>query len=441
MSILRASIAIFAGLSAASATATFSQDDLAKVQSYWNSIAKYETKPSARQNRFGKWQVRLTAEGSTWIWKYNKIKSSQKVNPKVDLGAQTPAQKPWEVWFKAQVAWDQYQAAIECQKRNLDEIGKALPALPIAPPEPGDCPAELVLQLGQPPKFASAVVPTRHEVSFEDVKVSFEDNVAVRPTYAYYRFPNGVADEGTPVASLSADLLDKLFDRSKINGSVARVMTAISPLEGGFDSINTYDTGFVSVGFIQFASLREGKGSLGELLSRYKSTDPFSFDSDFRRFGVDVTTDGYLSAVNLVTLQSATGSDANTQIIEDKRLISVFARAGKVSDAYRSAQLSVAKKRFYPGDDNVKFNADGTTVTVRVSDIIRSEAGIATLMDRNVNTGNIRSLSDVLSRIYRDKKLTDPMDLADSEIEIITAMRWRENFLKDKSLSQPATTR
>ena len=117
-------------------------------------------------------------------------------------------------------------------------------------------------------------------------------------------------------------------------------MRAVSILEGGFDSVNTYDTGYVSVGFIQFASLKEGGGSLGAVLKNFKAADPLAFASDFHRFGVDVDETGHLVVVDPTSGAVATGAEANARIIEDKRLIAVFGRAGaraKVSAPPRSA--------------------------------------------------------------------------------------------------------
>jgi hypothetical protein len=46
---------------------------------------------------------------------------------------------------------------------------------------------------------------------------------------------------------MSPEELNRIFAASGLTPVEARVMRAVSLLEGGFDSINTYDTGF-SVG-------------------------------------------------------------------------------------------------------------------------------------------------------------------------------------------------
>ncbi|MCE9558178.1 MAG: hypothetical protein K8R88_04440 [Armatimonadetes bacterium] len=413
--------------------------DVQDVQEYWKKTAKYEIKPSMKEAKVGKWQVRLTAEGSKWLSKYNKVKGfAGKVAPNEDAGTTDPSQLTWEQWVKSRIAFDRWEAADLCRAKNKEAGGSALPPQDgIAPISPGPCPAELMLQIGDAPKFAAAVVPHVHEVVFEDgTKIALEDNPAMRSNYTYYRFPQGVNTEGTQLTQLDPKTVDTLFETANLNGSIQRVMCAISPLEGGFDSFNTYDTGFVSVGFIQFASLAEGKGSLGELMGAYKTRDPFTFDSDFRRYGIDVTFDNYLSVVNLGSGKIVTGSEAAMEIIEDKRLAAVFVRAGRLSNSFRVSQLQVARNNYYPADDKVKFAGR----SVVISDIIRSEAGMATLMDRKVNTGNLSLLSRVCAETFEAKKLTDPMDLGDYESQIISRMKWRKSFLGDKGLSQPAAS-
>jgi hypothetical protein len=74
---------------------------------------------------------------------------------------------------------------------------------------------------------------------------------------------------------------------------------------------------------------------------------------------------------------------------------------------------------------------------VRVGDIIRSEAGIATLMDRKVNTGTLDPLPFVLALIAGENGLTKASDFLRFERDIITAMRFRKNYLEDTNLSQP----
>ncbi|MGK4422385.1 hypothetical protein ACSLVQ_29465, partial [Klebsiella pneumoniae] len=84
----------------------------------------------------------------------------------------------------------------------------------------------------------------------------------------------------------------------------------------------------------QFACLQAGAGSLGKMMQQYKADDRPGFDRDFHAFGVDVTDDGKLCVLDLDTQAEVTGPEAMKRIIEDKRLIAVFQRAGKLSDTF-----------------------------------------------------------------------------------------------------------
>src|SRR5207244_4361894 len=115
-------------------------------------------------------------------------------------------------------------------------------------------------------------------------KITYTDHHDVPSRYAYYRFSQGVQYLGTPVNSIPESELSAAFSAAGVPPFESKVMRAVSPLEGGFESINTYDTGFLSVGFIQFATLSGGTGSLGPVLQREKESDPAAFEKDFRRF-------------------------------------------------------------------------------------------------------------------------------------------------------------
>jgi len=182
------------------------------------------------------------------------------------------------------------------------------------------------------------------------------------------------------------------------------------------------------------------------------------------------------------------GADAVQAIINDKRLTAVFERAGLQSDAFRLAQVLVARDRYWPGDDRFAVNinylvedhGEGTesktigtfygmnealpeaekalkqaeekrktdptyrvyldrrNVYVNVADIVKSEAGMATLMDRKVNRGSLKPISDVAAVLVRKYNLTDLNQLAKHERELVQLMKYRTDFLVDPTLSQPA---
>jgi hypothetical protein len=420
----------------------FTSDERDAVLRYWSDPTRYVSTVPTDAMEKGLWQVRLTTEGSTWLWALNKGKKNLGP-PLPDAPAASDEQKAADAWVTARIARDRWIAWQAAVRNNQRVLGKALPAVDkdtpaVEPPDPGPLPALLAGTVGNPPPFAAAVVPMQHEVRFDDGTLVYQDNIRTgSQRYAYYRYSQGVISFGTAVKTLPQDKLDHLFHLANISDAEARVMRSVSMLEGGFDSINTYDTGYVSVGFIQFACLKDGAGSLGAMLRDYKTTNPDQFQKDFRDFGIDVTPSGALGVLDLVTGAEVYGPDAAKKIIDDKRLIAVFQHAGQRSEPYVAAQIRAAKDLYYPGDDTFSITIDGQTYTGKVSDVIKSEAGLATLMDRKVNTGTIALLTQVATDIAAEVKPKSLAELAKYEWEIVQRMRYRRDYLADASLSQP----
>lgn len=411
----------------------FNDSDVKAVTAYWSQPGRYAKEPL--KDPRGPWTVRLTPEGSLWLWNYNKARGLGKTNPEVTPGPQSVDEIDWEAWINAKVAYDRYQAAIKVSELNAKELG----VTPDAPAgdsvdDPGLMPPGLLDLMGDPPDFAAAVRPTTYTVNFDDgLTLGYTDQVPVRPRYAYFRFPMGVSANGKKIT----ESMNRLFKLAGLSDTERHVMSAVSPLEGGFDGINTYDTGFVSVGLIQFACLSSGGGSLGAVLQLEKAASPDAFRSDFHRFGVDVTDSGKLDCLDTDTGQEMQGPDAAKRIIDDKRLTAVFQRAGQMSDAFKVAQLQAARQMYYPADDKLTISLPDGALECRVGDIIRSEAGLATLMDRKVNTGNLGQLASVVQGVAQDSGAKTVDELASKEADIIASMSFRKDFLADASLSQP----
>lgn len=410
---------------------SFTREEVERILAYWRAPGRYEASVPPSAVLKGEWQVRLTPAGSKWLWDYGRARGLVK-GPPSQISVPQGNSKTWEAWIDARVAHDRWIAekdAAEKKARSFT-IKEA--------PDPGPAPDSLLELMTEPPPFAEAVRPMQHSIRFDnDAPISFVDNPNMRPRYAYYRSPGGVMSIGTPVKNLPESDLDRLFDKADVEPSARRVMKAVSLLEGGFDAVNTYDTGFVSVGFIQFACLKEGAGSLGAVLQSEKSASPDDFEKDFRAFGIDVLADNRLVALDLESGEEKRGADAAAQIIGDKRLAAVFAHAGRESDAFRIAQIRVAESLYYPASDPISISAGGQTISGKISDVVTSEAGIATLMDRKVNTGKLQPLTDVLSQIAREYGLAKLSDLAQFERDIIMALRHRVDYLADASLVQP----
>lgn len=415
---------------------SFSPEEIARIAAYWSEPGRYEIAPPAHAATKGPWQVRLTPEGSKWLWDYYKARGLGKVPPSQVPAARNPEERVWESWIESRIAYDRWLAAAKAFEQNRKSV-KDLADPGTEPQKPGQIPESLRSLLREPPSFAAAVEPKQHTIRFEDAVISLADNPNMRPRYAYYRFAEGVMSGGTPVRSLPERELSKLFEKAGVGESAQNVMKAVSLLEGGFDAVNTYDTGFVSVGFIQFACLKEGGGSLGAMLQAYKANWPDEFRRDFRRFGIDVSADGLLVAVDPITATVKKGTEAAAAIIRDKRLISVFQRAGRVSESYRVAQIQTAYKLYYPGNELVTISVGERRLSGRVSDIVRSEAGLATLMDRRVNTGNTEPLTPILAEIAAANNIPSFYDFWQFERDILAALRYRKDYLADPSLTQP----
>jgi hypothetical protein len=424
----------------------FTQQERDAVVKFWAEPGRYAEKLPSESEAISPYQVRLTVAGSIWLREYNRARGQSKIPPTSNASPQNGEQKGWQDWIDGKIEHDRWVAVKAAEEANRNLSGgeskfddRTLPKT--EPLDPGDPPIALVALAGKPPAFAESVLPMLHEIKFADgTKIKLVDNCRMRKNYAYYRFEKGVASEGESVKTLADDYLASLCRRAGLADVELRVMKAVSILEGGFDAVNTYDTGYVSVGFIQFATLKDGGNSLGGLLALYKRESPAHFDRDFRKFGLEVTADEKIACLDPATGVELSGEAAALKIIEDKRLIAVFQYDGLKSDAYRAVQLRSAKEQFYPADDVVTLKVNGQTVTGRVGDVFKSEAGLATLMDRKVNTGKLDPLQSTLERYAAANQITEFADLARLEYELVNAMQYRHDYLLDNSLTQPIAT-
>ncbi|HTQ11308.1 MAG TPA: hypothetical protein VMI31_14680 [Fimbriimonadaceae bacterium] len=424
----------------------FTEEERQAVVQFWAQPGRYLESLPPDSDKVGPFEVRLTVEGSTWLREYNRLRGMNKVAPTTTAKPQNEQQKGWQDWIDAKIEHDRWMAEQVAQQSNRKLAGhdtklddRTLP--PAEPPDPGPAPADLIAFAGDPPRFADSVVPMMHQISFDDgTKISFADNVKMRKNYAYYRFRQGVNWDGDTVKEMPEDHLRSLCQKAGLSDSEFRVMKAVSMLEGGFDAINTYDTGFVSVGFIQFATLKDGGNSLGDMMKLYKDEDPQDFQTDFRRYGIDVTPDAKLACLDPATGAELTGEAAVRKVIDDPRLIAVFDYDGEKSDAYDAMQLRSAKAQFFPADDPISVDVNGRVLAGKVSDVFHSEAGLATLMDRKVNTGHLDPLPETLQDFAAANQVASLADLAKYEHDIVQALQYRRDFLASADLSQPDET-
>ena len=242
-------------------------------------------------------------------------------------------------------------------------------------------------------------------------------------------------------AKLIGDNFDNLLTAKGAAGlsdTARKAFTAISKLEGTFEASQTYDTGYVSIGFIQFTTGPDGDGSLIRALLDEKTASPDAFAEDFHRYGIDVTTDGKITVIDPKSGAELIGPDAVKCMVDDPRLVGVFVHAGRFSIKWKAAQVRAAYKVYWPMDGEITLQLAGSPTTCKVSDIVQSEAGITTLLDRKINRGNIREFPDVVNRIAKVHGCETLDDIQKYEKEIVAAMRYRVDFLKANDLGQPA---
>jgi hypothetical protein len=417
----------------------FTDMERGQLMTYWNTPGRLAVQPPPDVAKSGLWQVRLTPDGSVWFLKYQIAIGAAKAPPTQDPTS-APATAAWKTWVDSKLAYDRWQAQMVADASNAQlQLGKARSsATDTPPPPPGPIPSDLQAACGNPPSFASAVTPMQTTITFDDGDAyTYLDNIKLPKSYAYYRFPQGTDTDGTALRNMSDAELTSLFTAAGFSDSEQRICRCVSKLEGGFDAINTYDTGYVSIGFIQFITGVDGRGSLLEVLAREKQDRPDDFANDFHRYGIDVTPDNTLQVVDPATGAVLTGPDAVQRTIVDKRLTAIWQRAGKHSRSFRVAQIQVAKSHYWPANDPITINLNGQMVTGKVSDVIHSEAGLTTLFDRKVNRGKIDPFADVLTRVMIAHNLTSLEDAAQYEREIVRGCKYRTDFLADATLSQP----
>ncbi|MFN8499783.1 MAG: hypothetical protein U0641_18165 [Anaerolineae bacterium] len=397
---------------------TFDETEDAEVQGRWSSdsLSVKETGDWRQTNIYGKWTMRAKAALAT-----------------KDMASTAKGLKDWIRRYEAHERW-------KANKKG-DE-----------PPDPGEAPAELtaalVPQKGKPkdawPALAAPPSPTYRSVHEYKVKLpsgksyTYTDK-PVRADNPYLINDTGVG-RGGRVAGKRKDI-DAIFDAAGIiDATVRKVMKKVSTKEGGFEAINTYDTGFVSVGFIQFTTGKAGTGSLSGVLREMKASAPKEFDTYFYQLGIDVDAKG-LVVVAPSSGKQLRGQAAVQAIMDDKRLTAVFQNAGTESRGFQAAQIVRAKAAYYRSDANFTVKSGKVTISGQYADVLKSEAGKVAIMDRTVQRGagsSDTAFKKVCARLVKKHKLRTVEDLAAHEREIISAIQNRIKVLTQADLTQPS---
>lgn len=412
----------------------FSREERERLVAFWNAPGRYRIEPADPPGRL--WRVRQTPDGSRWLLAVQRAALGRgKRPPNRDAGLRD-ARPEWDAWIAARWERDRWEAA-----RLAAVLNGLAPPAGTEPPQAGPIPDDLAEAAGAPPALTAAVAPRAYRVTLDDGStVRYTDQVAVRPRFAHFRHPQGVSEAGTPLSHVPAEDVAAVFRQAGLSPSAVRAFLAVSRLEGGFDSVNTFDTGGVSVGFLQFAALEDGRGSLAAVLARMRADSPRDYERDFRAYGIDVDASGALTVVDPSTGAELRGAEAVRGCIDDKRLVAVFQQAGR-RPAFRLAQARTAAAMFWPAASEVRATVGSRVLTARISEVVRSEAGLATLLDRKVNRGSLEPFADVVRRVAEREGLTDLRAATRWEREIVAALRFRADFLEDPTLTQPRAAR
>ncbi len=214
------------------------------------------------------------------------------------------------------------------------------------PEQPRAAPLVLTLAAGGDPPAAFRGVRNDYIVTLPGVahKAIFHD-LPVDRDYPHLLDETGVADEGT-VVSTRKDAT-AIFKAAALDHEARVVFLKVSEREGGFEAINTYDKGYVSVGFIQFTTMEAGNGSLIRVLEDMKRRSKAEYKHYFQSYGVDVDDQHMLVVVDPDTGEVLHGPDAVEAVQQDKRLTAVFYHAGQGSKAFMESQVAQARAQYY----------------------------------------------------------------------------------------------
>jgi hypothetical protein len=289
-----------------------------------------------------------------------------------------------------------------------------------------------------PPDVYQSVVPRRWTFWIRGSQVTFVDHVDVPLAYESYRSSSGVRHFGKPLAELLTSEVSHLERELQLGNSFWKVLNSVSSLEGGFEAVNSFDTGYLSVGLLQFAALEKGSGSLGRLMLRFKAMEPDEYHLCFGQYGIDVDQRGQIMAWSPKSMSYHVGPMAALLFHQEPVYAAIFRTAAENSAAFRKAQVLQAFHEYFPKGRilRIKLNG-GVTIRANAEVAFRSEAALACCMDHIVKTGSMSGVEDSIQSFVQEGKVRRLMDVGRLEGQIIRKAQLRKDFLADRSLSQP----
>ncbi|WP_448518055.1 LysM peptidoglycan-binding domain-containing protein [Rhodoflexus sp.] len=208
------------------------------------------------------------------------------------------------------------------------------------------------------------------------------------------------------------------FTQVGLSLPLARALKVVSENEGNFDAINSYDRAIFSYGFIQFAGA--ASGGLGAMLMIVKNRQPQVFQQMFGRFGIDVrhaTPRPIITCASPEEGRMLSGDEACLYIKSNKQLTTAFIAAG-FHPSVILAQIESAAQGYVSPALGMRTDLvlGGQLFSgIQLATIIRSEAGIATMIDLTVNQWIVRTAGffrQALEQIAAMDGIRTPQQLA-----------------------------
>ncbi|MCS6968414.1 MAG: LysM peptidoglycan-binding domain-containing protein [Cytophagales bacterium] len=199
---------------------------------------------------------------------------------------------------------------------------------------------------------------------------------------------------------------------------LARALKLVSENEGNFDAINSYDRAIFSYGFIQFAG--GASGGLGAMLMILKTKQPQVFHQMFGKFGIDVQhalPRPVITCLSPEEKRVLVGDEACLYLKSNKQLTAAFIAAG-FHPSVILAQIESAVQGYVSPALNMRTDlvlSGQVFPGVQLSSLIRSEIGIAAMIDLTVNQWIVRTahfFKQALEQVAAIEGISTPPQLA-----------------------------